>query len=394
MYRGYYYDSDLNMYYLQSRYYDPNTCRFINADGYISTGQGLTGYNMFAYCGNNPVTGYDPTGHLNWGILASGIGQVLVGGGAIVAATTVLACSSVPAAMLAIASITFIAGALTVTNGVSEIAESVTGHNYVRDDIMGGNTEAYETYKEVTQTVSSIGASICTAYYMYNGGNICFVAGTLVKAENGDIAIEDIRIGDKVYAYNDETGEIALKSVVNTFVNEATELVHVFINNEEIICTNEHPFYSPVKGWTEACQLRAGDILVSLNGEYVIVEKVQHEILESPIKVYNFEVEDFHTYYVGNGDGVLVHNSCNHNYEWRKERESYWKSQAITNETDFDYGAYVADEDNIKRMSSGLAPIGWDGNSVHLHHWDGIANDFYNYSPVSRTFHNYIHRNP
>ena len=62
MYRGYYYDSDLNMYYLQSRYYDPNICRFINADGYISTGQGLTGYNMFAYCGNNPVMRADPKG--------------------------------------------------------------------------------------------------------------------------------------------------------------------------------------------------------------------------------------------------------------------------------------------------------------------------------------------
>ena len=43
------------MYYLQSRYYDPTICRFINAEGYVSTGQGLTGYNMFAYCGNNPV---------------------------------------------------------------------------------------------------------------------------------------------------------------------------------------------------------------------------------------------------------------------------------------------------------------------------------------------------
>ena len=61
-YRGYYYDTDLGMYYLQSRYYDPNTCRFINADGYVSTGQGLTGYNMFAYCGNNPVMRVDPTG--------------------------------------------------------------------------------------------------------------------------------------------------------------------------------------------------------------------------------------------------------------------------------------------------------------------------------------------
>lgn len=55
------------MYYLQSRYYDPNTCRFINADGYVSTGQGILGNNMFAYCGNNPVMGYDPTGHWDWG---------------------------------------------------------------------------------------------------------------------------------------------------------------------------------------------------------------------------------------------------------------------------------------------------------------------------------------
>ena len=50
------------MYYLNSRYYDPITCRFINADGYVSTGQGLTGNNMFAYCGNNPINYVDPNG--------------------------------------------------------------------------------------------------------------------------------------------------------------------------------------------------------------------------------------------------------------------------------------------------------------------------------------------
>ena len=65
-YRGYYYDTDLGMYYLQSRYYDPNTCRFINADGYVSTGQGLIGNNMFAYCGNNPVNMVDPYGEFPW----------------------------------------------------------------------------------------------------------------------------------------------------------------------------------------------------------------------------------------------------------------------------------------------------------------------------------------
>ena len=65
-YRGYYYDSNLGLYYLQSRYYDQNTCRFINADGYVSTGQGLTGYNMFAYCNNNPVMYVDPNGNASW----------------------------------------------------------------------------------------------------------------------------------------------------------------------------------------------------------------------------------------------------------------------------------------------------------------------------------------
>jgi len=54
-YRGYYCDTETGLYYLNSRYYDPVTCRFINADGYVSTGQGLSGNNMFSYCGNNPV---------------------------------------------------------------------------------------------------------------------------------------------------------------------------------------------------------------------------------------------------------------------------------------------------------------------------------------------------
>ncbi len=61
-YRGYYYDTESGWYYLNSRYYDPQVGRFINADSYVSTGQGLMGYNMFAYCLNNPVVRKDPAG--------------------------------------------------------------------------------------------------------------------------------------------------------------------------------------------------------------------------------------------------------------------------------------------------------------------------------------------
>lgn len=61
-YRSYYYDSETGLYYLNSRYYDPETGRFISADGYVSTGQGMSGYNMFAYCLDNPVKYEDPNG--------------------------------------------------------------------------------------------------------------------------------------------------------------------------------------------------------------------------------------------------------------------------------------------------------------------------------------------
>ena len=61
-YRGYYYDSETGFYYLQSRYYDPQTGRFLNADAYADTGDTVLSTNMFAYCENNPVNGVDPSG--------------------------------------------------------------------------------------------------------------------------------------------------------------------------------------------------------------------------------------------------------------------------------------------------------------------------------------------
>ena len=62
-YRGYYYDVETGFYYLQSRYYDPATRRFINADVYSSTDSSdAVSCNMFAYCNNNPIIRKDPSG--------------------------------------------------------------------------------------------------------------------------------------------------------------------------------------------------------------------------------------------------------------------------------------------------------------------------------------------
>ena len=61
-YRGYVYDEETGWYYLQSRYYNPEIGKFISADVYLSTGQGVLGHNAYAYCLNNPVNRMDSTG--------------------------------------------------------------------------------------------------------------------------------------------------------------------------------------------------------------------------------------------------------------------------------------------------------------------------------------------
>ena len=66
-YRGYYYDAESGLYYLQTRYYDPEIGRFINSDSidYIDP-ESINGLNLYGYCGNNPVMGVDPTGQAAW----------------------------------------------------------------------------------------------------------------------------------------------------------------------------------------------------------------------------------------------------------------------------------------------------------------------------------------
>ena len=88
-YRGYYFDSDSGLYYLKSRYYDPNLQRFINSDDIASTGQGFIGTNTFAYCLNNPLIYVDVDG-TSAGV-ALGILTGLTGGAAALVAIATVA---------------------------------------------------------------------------------------------------------------------------------------------------------------------------------------------------------------------------------------------------------------------------------------------------------------
>ena len=157
-YRGYYYDKETGWYYLNSRYYDPEVKRFINADSEISgANDQITGKNLFAYCFNNPVMLTDETG--SWPSLgqifqaAVGVAVAAVAVAAVVTAGPVLAAaaavgytSGVIAAGATLATATVAAGC-----GGGMVAEAVTGVNPIKEAV---GDEAFD----VIRTVSTAGA--------------------------------------------------------------------------------------------------------------------------------------------------------------------------------------------------------------------------------------------
>ena len=151
----------------------------------------------------------------------------------------------------------------------------------------------------------------------------CFVAGTLVHTKEGLKPIEEIRVGDWVLSYPDdqtppdkfrEESEYFYKRVTQAFVTDDKPLCRLIVVNlasgdkEEFFVTPEHPIYSSGRGWVQVSQMRgAGDVLENFQFRNLAVFRCYQNVARG--RVYNFEVEDFHTYYVGK-EGVWVHNTC------------------------------------------------------------------------------------
>lgn len=132
----------------------------------------------------------------------------------------------------------------------------------------------------------------------------CFPAGTPISVKDGFKNVEDIQVGDLVWAYNEETGESDLKPVVDTIQNEVNTTVKITLENEIIESTVEHPFYTRT-GWKDAADLTTEDEVKTKNGTWSFIKKIVFN--HQTKKVYNFEVEDWHTYFVGSWKW-LVHN--------------------------------------------------------------------------------------
>lgn len=136
----------------------------------------------------------------------------------------------------------------------------------------------------------------------------CFVAGTLILTAEGLKRIEEIKADDRVFSADTETMMSGYKTVLETFVRRTNEIIHIFIENEEITTTVDHPFWVNGKGFVPAMNLVIGSELINDKGDIVCVENIRRETNRDGVEVFNFKVEDFHTYYVGE-NGILVHNA-------------------------------------------------------------------------------------
>ena len=157
-------------------------------------------------------------------------------------------------------------------------------------------------------------------------GRLCFVAGTLVwvawqdgtgQWHTGTKPVEQVKAGEYVIARNEQAGRTEYKKVLRTTIKQADVVVAVPLADaktgeakETITASREHPFYVDGKGFVPAGALAIGNSIVTRAGPVLVVKSVEWKRQTEGFSVYNFAVDDLHTYFVGNTlGGAWVHNA-------------------------------------------------------------------------------------
>ena len=233
--KGYYYDSETGFYYLNSRYYDPEIGRWINADSLLSQGSVL-GNNMFAYCLNNPVNMADTTGELPFFLVTAAIGAVsgaIIGG--VVAAKNggnVWAGIGIGAAAggLAGAGLGAAAGVVLAGSATASTAAVVSGAGMVATAVSTGGAGAGLALvaDNISRAVNNVGT------VLYSGGEQARQAATTFANNTGGTTIDPTVIGQVADAATKVPGAdftTVWSQASAAFCHQASGVVNAFVSN-------------------------------------------------------------------------------------------------------------------------------------------------------------------
>ena len=255
-YRGYYFDTEIGLYYLKTRYYDPAIGRFISIDGieYLDA-ETVNGLNLYAYCNNNPVMNIDPNGNKRWSWKKfwRGVGMIVTAVGAVVLSVTTFGAGT-PLAMSIVAGVTLSAGVLTGINGVATLVEGMNGgYNFIRDGLfnegLGLSDNAYNTYSGVVEGIAIIGSAVLGVYNMTGRAKAArygreFLGKGYSKVAKGRWASAD---GLRQMIF-DNTHHLLDGVRTNTHFNLYTHATN-FLKGKSTIIAKLHVFYDLFKIW-------------------------------------------------------------------------------------------------------------------------------------------------
>jgi len=204
-----------------------------------------------------------------------------------------------------------------ILNG-RHLTENVVNGEYVRQDaIMGGmfaivGKLAGDLWREFRKSTEPVPGLSVPSEPVPIEGACSFSADTDVSTANGPVDISQLKLGDVVWAYNEDTGEVGSYPITAIFEHLDPVIVELTIDGETITTTPEHPFYTEDRGWIGAGDLVIGEEIRSLDGGYGAVTAV--EIVSVQQWMYNLTVDEAHTFFVGD-EGWLVHNKCKYDIE-------------------------------------------------------------------------------
>ena len=180
-YRGYVYDTETGLYYLQSRYYNPTRGRFLNADAFTSTGQGLLGNNMFAYCGNNPINCVDSSGNFTlYAMLGAAIGGAVAG--AIIGTVSYLVSSGISGTEVTAEGLLTAIGIGAFNGALGGVAGLV--NNIVVKGLLCAAVGAVSGIYAGISTDGSLGEKIAVGVSTATIATVCTYAGTKIDTNN------------------------------------------------------------------------------------------------------------------------------------------------------------------------------------------------------------------